>query len=177
MCILEKNERINLNNFLTPLKGSEQLNIIEKPNITLQQFFDNTKLYMGNKFLTYSVVNNCQEFVLGCLIGNHINNPIYNNFIKQDASSVFKNNPNLRKFSNTLTDIAGKANMILQGGNIPINNKFKIFNKMKVKELKQLIKLNKKKYKLPSFSKLKKKDMIELLNNKFVLINGQLYNK
>lgn len=133
-CILEKNERINLSDFVAPIKGSQQMNLspVDIPNnTTLQQFFDNGKSYMGSKFIPYSVQNNCQDFVLGCLHGNHINNSQYDNWIKQDATSVFKGDPNLRKFSNTLTDIAGRANIAMQGGKLGKQHyKNKIFRKL-----------------------------------------------
>ena len=43
-----------------------------------------------------------------------LNNSERTSFVKQDTKSIFKNNPALRKFANTLTDIGGYANAIIQ---------------------------------------------------------------
>ena len=39
-------------------------------------------------------------------------------FIGQDAKAILKGFPSLRKFMNTLTDTAGRANVLLEGGDI-----------------------------------------------------------
>ena len=39
-------------------------------------------------------------------------------FVKQDTEDIFREHPNLRKFADTVTDIAGRANVVLQGGEI-----------------------------------------------------------
>jgi len=43
-----------------------------------------------------------------------LNNSDLTSFVKQDTKSIFKNNPVLRKFANTLTDIGGYANALIQ---------------------------------------------------------------
>jgi hypothetical protein len=51
---------------------------------------------------------------MGVLDGNGLNNSDLTSFVKQDTKAIFKNNPVLRKFANTLTDIGGYANAIIQ---------------------------------------------------------------
>ena len=81
---------------------------------------------MGDKFLPYqSANNNCQIFVMGVLSGNGLNNSERTSFVKQNTKSIFKNNPALRKFANTLTDIGGYANAIVQSVDLHKNTKNK----------------------------------------------------
>jgi hypothetical protein len=60
---------------------------------------------------------------MGVLDGNGLNNSDLTSFVKQDTKSIFKNNPVLRKFANTLTDIGGYANAIIQSTDLHRNSK------------------------------------------------------
>jgi hypothetical protein len=74
------------------------------------------------KFFNYSTSNNCQAFIQGLLVGNNIQNNDILSFVKQNTDSVFKSHPNLRKFSNSLTGLAGKViDPIMQGGKLKTN--------------------------------------------------------
>ena len=87
--------------------------------LTMNILLERTKHQMGSQFFTYqSNSNNCQHFQLNLLHANGMLNENFSQFIKQDATSVFKNNPNLRKFANTLTDIGQKANVVLNGAGL-----------------------------------------------------------
>jgi hypothetical protein len=114
---LEKNERINMEvNPVVP-KGTETMPIFPVPNITIRQLLENTQKRMGGNFFTYQAKgNNCQAFLLNTLQANIIDNPQYNAFIKQDTEGLFTDN--LRKATNTITDIGAVANIIRQGGDI-----------------------------------------------------------
>jgi hypothetical protein len=74
---------------------------------------------MGSeKFFSYqSGSNNCQDFALSLLYANGIKDNSLNTFIKQDVSSIFANNPYLRRFTNNITDTDGRLKYI-QGGTI-----------------------------------------------------------
>jgi hypothetical protein len=77
---------------------------------------------MGDKFLPYqSASNNCQYFIMGVLDGNGLNNSERTSFVKQDTKAIFEKNPALRKFANTLTDIGGYGNAIIQEISKPID--------------------------------------------------------
>jgi hypothetical protein len=71
---------------------------------------------MGGKFLPYSVSNNCQDFILSLLLSNNLATPANTTFVKQATQSLIP--PNIRKISNTITDIAGGLDKIIQGGDI-----------------------------------------------------------
>ena len=113
--IVEKNEVINI----APFKAHEDAEIMpitNVPKITLNELLDNCRKVMGPKFFTYQAnANNCQHFIMNILHANNMLNESYRAFIKQDTASIFQNNPTLRKFANTTTDIAGRFDVIKQG--------------------------------------------------------------
>jgi hypothetical protein len=83
--------------------------------LSVNELFQNTKNQMGDRFLPYqSASNNCQVFIMGVLDGNGLNNSERTAFVKQDTKAIFENNPALRKFANTLTDIGGYGNALVQ---------------------------------------------------------------
>ena len=115
--LLEKNQVINMD--LHPNIKAEYITIHQIPhNLTVEELIHNTQKQMGDhKFISYSAYdNNCQDFIKNVLQANGINEGL--DFVKQDTEDIFKNNNNLRKFVNTVTDIAGRANVFLQGGEI-----------------------------------------------------------
>jgi hypothetical protein len=94
------------------------------PGLTLNLLLERTKNEMGGRFLTYSARDsNCQDLVLAMLKSNNLAPPPNIQFVKQATQSLFT--PELRKISNTITDIAGKADILIQGGQVSdkaINN-------------------------------------------------------
>lgn len=124
--VLEKIERINLVKENRSKKSGAEFTSSFSVNKTVNELFINTKDEMGDKFLPYqSANNNCQIFIMGVLSGNGLNNSERTSFVKQDTKSIFKNNPVLRKFANTLTDIGGYANAIIQSVDLHKNTKNK----------------------------------------------------
>ena len=57
------------------------------------------------------------------LLANGINENIYTQFVKQNTEQLFEGLTGLWKLSNTVTDIAGRADVLLQGGNIVSNTR------------------------------------------------------
>ena len=113
--ILEKIERITLVKEDRSNKAGAEFLPSFPVNKTVNELFQNTKNQMGDRFLPYqSASNNCQVFIMGVLDGNGLNNPERTSFVKQDTKSIFANNPALRKFANTLTDIGGYGNALIQ---------------------------------------------------------------
>jgi hypothetical protein len=116
---LEKNEVINMDVNPSIPKDTETKIVNNVPQITLQELLDNAKNKMGINYFTYSAKsNNCQDFILAVFNGNNIGDQSDREFIKQDTQKLFKNLTGLRKFSNTITDIGAKANVITQGAGI-----------------------------------------------------------
>ena len=72
---------------------------------------------MGNSFLTYSARdNNCQNFVLSLLESNGLSNSQNVLFTKQSTTGLFSTE--LRKSTNTITDIGAKFDIIRDGGSL-----------------------------------------------------------
>ena len=121
---LEKIERINLVKDDRSKKQGAEFTSSFPLNKTVNELFENTRNKMGSRFLPYqSASNNCQVFIMGVLDGNGLNNSELTSFVKQDTKSIFKDNPLLRKFANTLTDIGGYANAIIQSTDLHKNSK------------------------------------------------------
>ena len=120
--ILEKIERINLVKEDRSKKQGAEFTSSFPVNKTMNELFQNTKNRMGDKFLPYqSASNNCQYFIMGVLDGNGLNNSERTAFVKQDTKAIFEKNPALRKFANTLTDIGGYGNALIQEASKPID--------------------------------------------------------
>ena len=113
--ILEKIERITLVKEDRSKKAGAEFTASFPVNKTVNELFQNTKNQMGDRFLPYqSASNNCQVFIMGVLDGNGLNNSERTGFVKQDTKAIFEKNPALRKFANTLTDIGGYGNALVQ---------------------------------------------------------------
>jgi hypothetical protein len=113
---VEKNERISFGRYRTG-GNDENLPVYIPNGLTLNILMARTRALMGNKFLSYSASsNNCQNFILAILQSSNLANPQNTLFVKQATQSLFT--PELRKISNTITDIAGGIDIIKQGGRI-----------------------------------------------------------
>ena len=120
--VLEKIERINLVKEDRTKKAGAEFTSSFPVNKSVDELFQNTKNRMGDKFLPYqSASNNCQYFIMGVLDGNGLNNSERSSFVKQDTKAIFEKNPALRKFANTLTDIGGYGNALIQEVSKPID--------------------------------------------------------
>ena len=120
----EKNEVINADTNITQGKEAQNLSITSIPAISLNDFLQKGQDFMGNKYWNYSAKdNNCQDFVNGLLYANGISGYNYTEFVKQNTEQLFQGLDGLRKFSNTVTDVAGRVDILLQGGNIVSNTR------------------------------------------------------
>jgi len=120
--ILEKNAVINMDVNKT-ISNAEIIQVPNIPNtLTVNELLENTKKAMGDKFLPYeSKSNNCQYFIMAVLNSNGLNNPELTKFVKQDTEDIFKN-PTFKKFADVITDIGGRADVVLQGGDLQRDN-------------------------------------------------------
>jgi hypothetical protein len=112
---IEKNEVIAIHLSQGKARTNEQSIVIAKipQGLTLDTLMNRTKQSMGAKFFTYSANNNnCQDFLVALLKSNKIGTASDLAFIKQDTSYLFKNLPYLRKFSNTLTTIGSRVDIV-----------------------------------------------------------------
>lgn len=119
--LVEKNEVINMK--VNPTKAKEE-EVQQVPNppagLIFGEMLEKTREAVGDKkFFSYSAKdNNCGNFIEYILKTNGMNSQGTNDFIGQDAKAILKGFPSLRKFMNTLTDTAGRANVLLEGGDI-----------------------------------------------------------
>jgi len=189
--IVEKNEILNIQVGTKKTSKSEVMNITEFSSnaITLNSLLENTKKLQGSKFYVYNASsNNCQYFIRDVLLSNNIGNPVYTDFIKQNTEDIFKNSPIFRKIANSVTDLGASVKnvqdivtvesqkinkQINKNVNKAVENVKNVFtgngkpnfNKMKVKELKSIIKQNKKAFPQKVYvTKMKKSEMVKLLN-------------
>ena len=116
--IVEKNEVINLE-VSQPARPKEEVeDILNFPTgLTIKQLLQNTKERMGQSdFYNYSAKdNNCQHFIINILDANNIGDESDREFVKQDTDFLFENLDFLRKFSNTVTTIGARVNVLTTG--------------------------------------------------------------
>jgi hypothetical protein len=113
---VEKNSRITISRYQMN-KGAENMNVNIPSGLSMNILLANTKQLMGGKFLTYSAKsNNCQSLILAMLQSNNLSTPQNVLFTKQSTQELFT--PQLRKITNTVTDIASKIDILRQGGEI-----------------------------------------------------------
>ena len=102
---VERNEVITISPYQMNYQ-TENMCVNFSPEITINILFRNTGSEMGNKFLTYSAEDNsCQNFMLSFLESNGLANPRNVLFTKQPTMRIGLLSPELRKLTNTVTDI------------------------------------------------------------------------
>lgn len=115
--MFEKNEVINsaLKYKIPPNTELKKVDGIHQ-HITINDFLLRGLQRQGKeKFFTYSAShNNCQDFIVNLLQANHMGGDVIG-FVKQDTKVLFEGLPRLRKIANTVTDVAGVADKVIQG--------------------------------------------------------------
>jgi hypothetical protein len=116
---VEKNEVINME-VSPPSRPKEEVKDITSnipSGLTINELMNKTEERMGKtEFYGYSARdNNCQDFIVSVLKANGIGDETDQKFVKQDTKSLFENLTFLRKFSNTLTTLGARANVITTG--------------------------------------------------------------
>ena len=122
---VEKNEVINMIVSPPSRQNEEVENIVNFPNdLSINELMNNTKERMGGSFYNYSAKNNnCQDFIINILDANNIGDESDREFIKQDTDFLFENLPFLRKFSNTITTLGARADILKSGAGLKISKK------------------------------------------------------
>lgn len=125
--LVEKNEVISMKVNPTKPKGQEQQPVDIKPpaGLMFAEMLERARKKFGdNKFFSYSAKdNNCGNFIEMVLEANGMASKATHDFIGQDAKGILEGFPKIRKFMNTLTDIAGRANVIMEGGELKFADK------------------------------------------------------
>lgn len=116
--LVEKNEVINMK--VNPKKEKEeevQPAGAVPAGLKFGEMLDKTQKEMGGKYFTYSARdNNCGNYIEAVLKANGMNTKETNDFIGQDAKAILKGYPRIAKALNAITDIAGRANVVMEGG-------------------------------------------------------------
>jgi hypothetical protein len=119
--LCEKNEVIHLQVNPKKAKEEEEQDAPTPSNTTFRELLEKGRASVGDeKFFSYSAKsNNCGNWIEYILRANGIENQGTKDFIGQDAHKILEGFPRLRRTLNTLTDIAGRANVVLEGGDLP----------------------------------------------------------
>lgn len=116
--LVEKNEVINMK--VNPKKEKEeevQPAGAVPAGLKFGEMLDKTQKEMGSKYFTYSARdNNCGNYIEAVLKANGMNTKETNDFIGQDAKAILKGYPRIAKLLNVITDTAGRANVLMEGG-------------------------------------------------------------
>jgi len=113
---VEKNEVINVDYFKPKPKLQLMKVNVQFANLTINELLNKTKALMGVKFYKYQAGdNNYQYFAMSVLKANHLLKPEYQNFIMQSVKHLFENQI-ARLLTNTITDIGGRKDVVVQGG-------------------------------------------------------------
>ena len=116
--LVEKNEVINME-MKGVRKDAESKLVKVNKSLTLNTVMANTKKKMGRKFLPYSAYNNnCQDFLMAILKSNKLGNQTIYKFVKQNTTSIFKTSPAFTKFTNFITDLGAKINILKEGAGL-----------------------------------------------------------
>jgi hypothetical protein len=117
---IEKTEAVTLTaNPPPPNKSMECEFIPLNKRLTLNQLLQGGEAFMGDKYFKYSAKdNNCQDYIMGLLRGSNIGTQENYDFIKQDTKELFKGLPGTRKLSNTITDLGGVMNVVVEGAGV-----------------------------------------------------------
>jgi hypothetical protein len=140
--LLEKNEVIKMDVNPNQHNGSENIGVPNINNKTINGILGNMLSSMGeNKFFNYSAYdNNCQIFILQLLKSNNLENQENSQFVKQNTEYIFQNNVELRKLTNTITDVAGRLDIIKQGGKLKAGKKISRNNGLNTLQINEILK-------------------------------------
>ena len=109
---LEKNEVINMDVRPKTEKNTQSMLVEDLPSgLTINEMLEKTKRAMGGKYFFYPAKqNNCQFYVMSILRANDLDTKQNEEFVIQDATSLFSDS--FRKTSNTVTDIGAAVNTL-----------------------------------------------------------------
>jgi hypothetical protein len=118
---VEKNEVINIDTNPKKHKDEQTQEVPPPPaGLTFGDMLEKARKEVGDyKFFSYSAKdNNCGNFIEYILRANGMESQQTKDYIGQDAKTILAGFPTLRKVMNTITDIAGRANVLLEGGDL-----------------------------------------------------------
>jgi hypothetical protein len=118
---VEKNEVIAINPNPKAHKDEQTQEVPPPPaGLTFGDMLEKARKEAGDtKFFGYSAKdNNCGNFIEYILRANGMESQQTKDYIGQDTKTILEGFPTLRKVMNTITDLAGRANVLLEGGDL-----------------------------------------------------------
>ena len=119
---LNVNDKYNLDkqSVLTFERGKPKGETLEIPvskDITIREMIEKTKKRMGdNTYTSYSIRNNCQQFLLNVLSANGLMTPEARKFIEQDVEKILQDLPKYSEVvANFFTGAQAVANRLIEG--------------------------------------------------------------
>ena len=119
---LNINDKYNLDkqSVLTFERGKPKGETLEIPvskDITIREMIEKTKKRMGdNAYTSYSVRNNCQQFLLNVLSANGLMTTEARKFIEQDVEKILQDLPKYSEVvANFFTGAQAVANRLIEG--------------------------------------------------------------
>jgi hypothetical protein len=111
---IEKNHVLNVEIF-KDRANQKCMNVPYNGGLTIKQMLDKTEKKLGKKaFYEYDAINrNCQMFVNAILTTNDLNNNEIKSFVMQPVDNLLS--PWAEKTARLLTDVASKADLIVEG--------------------------------------------------------------
>lgn len=116
--LIEKNQVINISPTVQVQPGTQFMNVEFEPgSFTLAEFLQRGQQFMGDKFWLYDgFYNNCQDFLLGLLAGNGIQDVNSQRFIKQPLGDLIKRLPWYSGIvAKGLTNMAALVDVVVHG--------------------------------------------------------------
>jgi len=134
---IEKNEVIDMSVNPPPREKTEYREVnLQNQFFNINDIMSRTKDKMGQNFFIYSARNcNCQDFILNILKANGLNTDELETFIKQDAIRIFGDMVRFRQFSNTLTDFAGRLNVVTEGAGLVPNSYHNALSNIEIEDI------------------------------------------
>ena len=114
---VEKNEVITFTKNPKPKSNAEFEEVSPiTPGATLNTMMAGSEKIQGDKWTKYDASsNNCQDWVLSMLKGSGMGSAQDVAFIKQDTSTLFKNDSFLRRFARNLTNVGASVATAISG--------------------------------------------------------------
>jgi len=134
---IEKNEVIDMAINPPTREKTEYREVnLQEQFFNINDIMSRTQDRMGQNFFIYSARNcNCQDFILNILKANGLNTDELETFIKQDAIRIFGDMVRFRQFSNTLTDFAGRLNVVTEGAGLIPNSYHNALSNIEIEDI------------------------------------------
>ena len=115
--VMEKNEVISVSFAKAFTAKTEVMEVPLTSGLTINGLLEGARKQMGGNFFPYDPFhNNCQDFIMGVLIGSGLATPGLTAFVKQPMEDIINELPGYTgKIAKAITDLGGLANVAIEG--------------------------------------------------------------